>query len=620
MQISIPVAKTVALVQAGPEELFKGYPPVVTPALVSLDNHGSELSVEVSNLSDSPLELEANAIIAELCQVTILDAPASEMGDDDFVNQFKFEQLSSEVGDGDISRLKQLLKDHKGVFAQSSLDLGRTSIVKHEIRLSDDQPFKDRPRRIPPALYEEVREHLKEMLACDVIRESSSPYSSNVVLVRKTDGSLRFCIDFRRLNQKTIRDAHALPRIEDTLDSLCGASWFSSLDLKSGYWQVELAEQDKPKTAFTAGSLGFYEFNRLPFGLTNSPATFQRLMQRVLGELHLSTCLVYLDDIVVFSRNIDEHFERLQQVLSRLSEAGLKLKPSKCHFLHRKLKYLGHIVSEKGIECNPSRTEEISNWKVPCNVKELQQFLGFSSFYRRYVQDFASIAKPLHALTGTVKGKDGRRRPVPWDWGEQQDSAFQRLVQALTSPPLLAYPDYALPFVLRIDASGNGLGAVLGQEQDGLFRVIACASRGLRKSERNYSSNKLEFLALKWAVTRKFYDYLYGNHFVVTTDNNPLTYVLTTAKLDAVGHRWLAASSLLLISSCATRVESPILMPTFFPDVPTMLCCPPLLSQRFVRMCPAWFPGKVLFTVCRRIHQCLLILCVPMRSISKVST
>ena len=393
---------------------------------------------------------------------------------------------------------------------------------------------------MPPALYDEVRQHLKEMLNADVIRESNSPWASNVVLVRKKDNSLRFCIDFRRLNNRTIRNAHPLPRIEETLDALKGALWFSSLDLCCGYWQVEVDESDKPKTAFTVGPLGFYECNRMPFGLTNSPATFQALMERVIADLNLKTCLVYLDDIVIFSRTIEEHIERLNEIFQRLQEAGLKLKPAKCKFLQKRLKYLGHIVSADGVECDPDLTKDLLTWKTPTNVKEIQRFLGFSGFYRRYVQDFAKIAKPLHLLTGTVKGKNGKKHPVPWTWETPQQEAFDTLIKRLTEPPILAYPDYSVPFELRVDASLNGLGAVLCQPQDGLIRVIAYASRGLKRAERNYSSNKLEYLALRWAVTQKFHDYLYGHHFVVRTDNNPLTYVLTTAKLDAVGHRWLA--------------------------------------------------------------------------------
>ena len=204
--------------------------------------------------------------------------------------------------------------------------LGRTNLIEHEIHLEDERPFKEPYRKIPPALVEEVREHLKEMLEIGVIRESSSPFSSNVVIVRKTDGTIRFCIDYRKLNQRTTKDAYPIPR---TLHSFAGSTFFSTLDLKSGYWQVELREFDKPKTAFQVGSLGFFECNRMPFGLCNAPATFQRLMEKCLGALNLCECEIYLDDIIIFSSTFEEHLDRLQAVFKNLEQHNLKLNPSK---------------------------------------------------------------------------------------------------------------------------------------------------------------------------------------------------------------------------------------------------------------------------------------------------
>ena len=295
-------------------------------------------------------------------------------------------------------------------------------------------------------------------------------------------------------------------------------------------------------------------------GLTNSPATFQNLMQKVVGDLHLKSCLIYLDDIIVFSNTLEEHLDRLHQVMIRIREAGLKLKPSKCHFLQKRIKFLGHVVSDNGIECDPDYIKDLLNWPIPKTVKQVQSFVGFAGFYRRYVQDFAKIARPLHQLTGYVKDKRGKKHPVPWEWAEKHQAAFSTLVKLLTQPPILAYPDYSKPFELRTDASRDGLGAVLSQQQDGVTRVIAYASRGVKKSESNYSSNKLEYLALKWAVTEKFHDHLYGHHCVVKTYNNPLTYVLTSAKLDAAGHRWFSTYDLELVyKSGRTNIDADIL-------------------------------------------------------------
>jgi hypothetical protein len=268
-------------------------------------------------------------------------------------------------------------------------------------------------------------------------------------------------------------------------------------------------------------------------------------MEKVMGDIHMKKCLVYIDDIVVYASTFDEHLSRLREVLDRLRKANLKLKAKKCAFLQKKIRYLGHVVTPDGIHCDPEKTEVLKSWKQPSNTKELRQFLGFSGFYRKFVQDYASIAQPLTKL---LEGKKQKKRYIASStipWGDEQQSAFELLIDRLSSPPILAFPDFSRPFILRVDASRDGLGAVLCQDQDDGSppHVIAFASRSLNKSEQNYSAHKLEFLALRWAVTKKFHDYLYGVRFTVTTNNNPLTYLLTTAKLDATGHRWLAELS-----------------------------------------------------------------------------
>ena len=436
-------------------------------------------------------------------------------------------------------RAKDVIKKYSFLFAMGTLDLGKTNLVKHKIELTDYTPIKDRYRRIPPHQYEEVLKHLKEMLDVGAIRRSNSPWASPVVLVRKKDGSLRFCIDLRKLNARTIKDAYSLPRIEDALDSLNGACIFTSLDLKSGYWQVELDESSIPLTAFTVGPLGFYECVRMPFGLTNAPATFQRLMESCLGELHLEWCIIYLDDIIIFSKNPDDHLTRLEGVFERLAKAGLKLKPSKCEFFRSSLKYLGHIVSKNGIATDPKKVKAILDWPRPKTVTEVCSFTGFTNYYRRFIKGYAKVARPLHELTS---GENGKKKHSKVQWTDRCQESFDSLKKICSESPVLAYADYAKPFVLHTDASTTGLGAVLYQKQeDGKERVIAYASRTLNRAERNYDAHKLEFLALKWAITDRFHEYLYGATFEVFTDNNPLTYILSTAKLDAMGHRWVAS-------------------------------------------------------------------------------
>ena len=263
----------------------------------------------------------------------------------------------------------------KHLFSKGITYFRICDLVKHKINLTDEIPFKHPHRKKPHALFQEVREHLKEMIEAESIRPSSSPYSSNVVIVRKKDGTIKFCVDFRKINNKTIKDAYAIPRVEDTLHLLARAKFFSKLDLRRGYWQVEIEEKDKHNTAFQMGILDFFEFNRMPFGLCNAPATFQRLMEYCMGEMNLRDCLIYLDNIVIFSSTFEEHLERHEAVFSRLHSHNLKLKACKCEFLKSSVSYLGHVVSETGIQTNHEKTEAVRTWPVPKTVKDVCAYL-----------------------------------------------------------------------------------------------------------------------------------------------------------------------------------------------------------------------------------------------------
>ena len=432
---------------------------------------------------------------------------------------------------------KDMLKRNAQVFSKDDMDMGRTKLVKHHIKLTDPAPFKEAYRRIPPQMYDEVKAHIQEMLDLGAIRPSNSPWASAIVLIRKKDGRLRFCIDLRRLNNRTVKDAYSLPRIESILDSLGGAQIFTTLDLKAGYWQVEMAEECKAYTAFTCGPLGFYECDTMPFGATNAPATFQRLMHDCLGDLNMNWCIVYLDDIIIFSDTKEEHIKRLEAVFQKLMAAGLKLKPTKCFFFRDEIEYLGHVVSGKGISTNPKKIEAVTKWPTPKTVYDVRSFLGFVGYYRRFIKNFSKITKPIReVITGLENQSKRAAKKTHIEWTDIADSAFETLKTMCVNTPILAYPDYQLPFTLHTDSSTDGLGAVLYQKQNGKQRVIAYASRSVSKAESNYPAHKLEFLALKWAVCEKFHEYLYGTKpFEVFTDNNPLTYVLTSAKLDACG-------------------------------------------------------------------------------------
>ncbi|KAM3873593.1 retrovirus-related Pol polyprotein from transposon 412 [Diretmus argenteus] len=448
----------------------------------------------------------------------------------------------SVLAEQDRTEVHGLLQKYQSVFSTGDGDLGCTNLISHDVPLLDDIPVRQRYRRIPPSEYEEVKAHIDQLLKANVIRESNSPYASPIVLVRKKDGSLRMCVDYRLLNSKTRKDAFPLPRIEESLDALSGARWFTTLDLASGYNQVPVSEKDKHKTAFCT-PFGLFEWNRMPFRLCNAPGTFQRLMQRMFGDQQCQSLLLYLDDIVVFSFSVSEHLQRLEGVLGRLHKEGLKVKLEKCASFQEQVSYLGHVISSKGVSTDPTKIEAVAKWQRPHHVSELRSFLGFASYYRRFVEGFAQLAGPLHGLVAKLAGTRSRRgsgQDLGSAWTPRCEESFEALKAKLVSAPVLAYADFSRPFILEIDASHSGLGAVLSQETEGVVRPVAYASRGLRPTERNmdnYSSMKLEFLALKWAMAEKFREYLWGHKCIVFTDNNPLSY-LNSAKLGAVEHRW----------------------------------------------------------------------------------
>ena len=282
---------------------------------------------------------------------------------------------------------------------------------------------------------EEVKEHLQEMVEVGAIRRIFSPWASAVVLVRKKMGGLRFCIDLRKLNNRTVKDGYSLPRIEETLDCLHGAVWFSTLDLKSGYWQVEFQEEAKSLTPFTVGPLSFWECEHMPFGLTNAPATFQRLMESCLGELHLNWCIIYLDDRIVFSRTPEEHNHRLRAVFEKLKAAGLKLKPSKCDFFKKEIIYLGHVFSEKGVSTDPDKIKAVTEWPQPTIATEVRSFLGFVSYYRRFIPNFSKVAKPLNKLLQNLEETPSQKKKFKIHWGPEQQETFENPARTLYRIP-----------------------------------------------------------------------------------------------------------------------------------------------------------------------------------------
>ena len=519
-------------------------PLIVANAIVSPPAAGSSINVplvpiRLANPSSEGVTLHKGtklALLSPIMESEIINGVSQEILPTDYelpadAKQALWEMVenSGEVlDDHQQQELYTLLLGFADVFAFTDNKLGRTNKLHHTIITDTRYPIRSPPRRMPAVHKEEVHKLIQDMLAREIIQPSASPWASPIVIVRKKDGSPRFCVDYRKLNAVTKKDAYPLPRIDDTLDTLSGSQWFSTLDLLSGYWQVEVAEGDREKTAFSTQS-GLFEFKVMPFGLCNAPATFQRLMDLVLAGVQWSHCLVYLDDIVVVGNSFDNHLQNLSVVLQRLREANLRLKPAKCSFCKTQVAYLGHIISRQGVATDSEKTNRVSNWPTPTTALEVQKFLGLASYYRRFVKNYATIASPLHKLT-----ERGRQ----FSWSNECAAAFATLKQRLVNAPVLAFPDFTQPFVLDTDASHCGIGAVLSQIIDGQEKVVAYASRTLSKAERKYCVTRKELLAMVIFI-HHFRPYLLGRTFTLRTDHSALKWLQTLKEPEGQLARWL---------------------------------------------------------------------------------
>ena len=540
--VAIPICQHIALVQDFDDSL-----PIVS-SLVNVKHGSNSIPFEIYNNSDTSIHIQKGEKIGNIHQVSIQSEISTETKE--FLDIFDMSHLDADESD----KLKEFLVQNRDVFAMNIHEMGCTDITEHRVELYDTTPFKEKTRPVPPGMYDELRAHLAELQSAGIIRESkSSPYASNIVIVRKKDNSLRLCTDMRRLNNLTIPDAYNIPRVDVLIDSLRGAQYFASLDLISGYHQIRVADEHIERTAFTT-PLGLYENIKMPIGMKNAQSTFQRTMDTALAPHLFKICCVYLDDIIVFGKTKEELYQNLQTIFECLRKAKLTLSAKKCKFFCETIEFLGFSVSKEGVRCSEKHIQDVLDWSEPTSVKEVQIFLGLANYLRKFVSGFAAIAAPLtkllkgHTNKKKVKFKSKHSKnsdtvSAPWEWGKEQQDAFDNLKRSLTTPPCLIYPNFDQPFRLHCDASGLGLGCALYQEDEsGKLHPVAYGSRTLSPSEQNYSTHKLEFLALKWAITTKFTYYLYGSKhsFQVFTDHNPLVYLTTTAKLDALSHRWLA--------------------------------------------------------------------------------
>ena len=424
--------------------------------------------------------------------------------------------------------VRELLIEFADAFATHDLDIGRFTIFAHRIRTGKAMSLRKSMRRTPLGFDQEERKTLKAMLDAKVIEPSQSEWASPPVLVRKKDGSWRYCIDFRGLNAVTTRDAYPLPLIEECIDSLADMQWFSTLDMNSGYWQIPVAEQDKEKTAFIT-KYGLFHFLRMPFGLSNAPATFQRTMNLVLSGLIWVNVIVYLDDVNVIGRTFQENLANLRVVLSRFRKYGLKLKPRKCVLFKRETAFLGRRVDSAGVHMTDDHVKAVQEWPEPKNRKQVEQFLGFINYHRSFIQDLAKTTAPLYELTGP-KAK--------WRWGEEHSKAFGQLKQVMTSVPVLGCPKADEPFILDTDASDFAIGGVLSQIQDGKERPISFASKVLNSAQRDYCTTRKELLAVVM-FTRHFRHYLLGRVFLIRTDHASLVWLMRFKHPSGQLARWL---------------------------------------------------------------------------------
>lgn len=410
--------------------------------------------------------------------------------------------------------------------------LGRTHLITHKIDTADAEPIKQRYYPMSPQKLRELNRQLDEMLALDVVEPSNSPWNNPVTMAPKANGELRFCLDSRKLNQVSKHDAYPLPYIRQILDQLSNCQFLSSIDLKSAFWQIPLEESSREKTAFTVPGRGLFQFKVMCFGLTSAPATQQRLMDKLFGPEFDGKVFIYLDDIIIISSSFSKHLDLLKRVRERLLSAGLTINLKKSSFFRKQLKYLGYVVDEEGLRTDPDKIRAIVEFPTPTSRKELKRFLGTASYYRRFIRNFSDIASPLNALTST------KRDAPPYEWSPAAETSFQALKTALTTAPVLACPDFSLPFIVHTDASEVGIGGMLTQVFDGEEHPVAYCSRSLSPAEKNYSATEREALAVVYTVEH-YRPYLEGSTpFKIVTDHSSLRWFLNLKNPTGRLERW----------------------------------------------------------------------------------
>lgn len=413
-------------------------------------------------------------------------------------------------------------------FAYGTRSLGYTSLTQARIDTGDAAPVSTPPYRVSPEGRKFIEEEVARLLANDVIEEADSPWASNIVLI-KQHSKIRFCVDYRKVNEVLRTDQYRLPRIDDYLSQFEGKRFFSTFDANAGFNQVEITEEDRPKTAFRT-PIGLFQYNCMPFGLKNGPSIFQRCMDKTLGNAKWDYAVVYLDDIIIYSADFDMHLKHLESFLHRIIPTGFTLSLKKSHVCYSEVQALGHRVGRLGIGMKKENVRAILEFPAPRNVKELMTFLGMAGYYRRFIKSYSMIAKPLTNLLS--KG-------TPWEWSAECQAVFETLRAKLCEEPVLAHPDYAKPFIIYTDGSYLGIGAVLAQTgEDRREHIICTASRTLAGAESRYAATELECLAMVWAL-RKFHLYIDGvPQLKLVTDHSALQWIMDYKGTNACLRRW----------------------------------------------------------------------------------
>lgn len=512
------------------QEISKGV--FLASSIVTSKNNTA--SFMILNINDHPVVLNSKLKIRSepLSNFSVFNLISWNNITSDRLTKLESEINFDNLNCDEQTSILKICREFNDIFYLSGDKLTTTNAIQHNINLIPHSKIvHKKPYRFPEAVKPTVEKHINELLENNIIEPSISPWNSPLLIVPKKSDSdekkWRIVIDYRKLNEITINDVFPLPNINEILDQLGKANYFSTLDLANGFYQVKLNPNDKIKTAFSTNS-GHYHFNCMPMGTKNSPSTFQRLMTHVLSGIQGIKSFVYLDDIVVYGSTLHDHNQNLISVFSRLRKYNLKLNPSKCTFLQKEIRYLGHIITNSGVRPNPGLIDAIIKYPTPKSVKEVVSFLGLAGFYRQFINNFAKIAEPLSSL---------KNKKIIFRWDGITDEAFNKLKKALINPPILQYPDFSKKFYLTTDASDKAIGAILSQVHNNQDLPIAYASRVLNSAEKNYATIKKELLAIIWA-TRKFRPYLYGKLFTIVTDHKPLTFLHKTSNPNSMLLRW----------------------------------------------------------------------------------